>query len=58
MTCICPVCKTPVEPALGIKVNDHVVHSGYCAEIASQNHLNESDAEEQEQLVESTMLLL
>ena len=56
--CICSVCKQPVELAFVIKVNDHVVHPGYCEEIAKRDHLNESSAEEQEQLVESTMLLL
>lgn len=57
MTCVCAVCKQPIEMALAVKIENHVVHPGYCEEFASRNHLSESSAEEQEQLVETTLIL-
>lgn len=57
MTCICAVCKQPVEMAFAVKIENHVVHPGYCEEFANRNHLSESSAEEQEQLVETTLIL-
>lgn len=56
---ICICCKQPVEDALAVQTEHGVAHTGYCLQLVTERQISEnSDVEEQEQLVEQTMLLM
>lgn len=56
---ICICCKQPVEDALAVQTENGVVHTGYCLQLVTERLISEdANGEEQEQLVEQTMLLM